>query len=883
MRFLLCLFTCCLLSISAWATHIVGGELNYRCLGNDEFEITLSVYRDCFNGVPYFDNPAAIGIFDANNQLIDTLLLQVNFQGIDDTITPVLPDPCFVIPPDACVHVTTYTAQVTLPFIPGGYQIAYQRCCRNNAILNIVNAEQTGATYYARIEEEALTGCSSNPVFINWPPVYICAGVPIEFDHSAIDFEGDSIVYKLCTPFDGGEFNDCGQPACGTGAQPCGPRPCPPADPVYQQVTWNPPYALNDVLGGIPLSIDPNTGLLTGTPNTTGRFVVGVCAEEYRNGQLIGTTRRDFQYNIGVCQLEIVSAFFAPDILCQNDLTVGFSNQSFGSNVYQWDFGDPNTILDISNDASPSYTYPDTGTYIVTLIAGPGAACTDTFQQVVTVQYESLAAGFDIGFEACSDTLTLEVIDQSTDSISQIISWEWLVNGISYSGQSPTIQLAGAGTYSISLTVTALNGCTETFTDTYTIDYPNFSLADTIIACAGDPVVLETGGTSQYEYSWSPAAGLSCTDCPNPIATPSQTTTYSVELTVFSIDTCVIEQSVTVVIPPPVEITAMPDEDGCDDFILLTSTGINTSGEIWSTNSTFTQIINPNQVQLAAGQNTFYVRGVDEFGCIDEDLVTIGYYPVELSISDTVLLCLGDTIQLMADDTGIPGATTFAWQPLDIILDQNGQEVTLLPMTSTSVTVEAENTYGCTDQASTFIDVSSTPTPLLIATADPDSIYPGELVQLEATQDSDYQYTWASTQTMSDPSIFNPTSNPLAESEFVVFVTDEYGCENQGIVRVIVKDFFCEEPYIFVPNAFTPNNDGNNDILFVRANAITNMYFAVYSRWGELVFESRDLSVGWDGTFKGEKLPPDVFAFYLEVDCLNGESFFKKGNVSILR
>ncbi|MGB1216978.1 MAG: hypothetical protein ACPG5P_03835, partial [Saprospiraceae bacterium] len=94
------------------ATHIVGGELNYKCLGNDEYEISLTVFRDCYNGNPnaYFDDPASIGIFDINNQLINSLgedgQLLIDLIE-DDTLEPVLFDSCLVVPPDVCVHTTT--------------------------------------------------------------------------------------------------------------------------------------------------------------------------------------------------------------------------------------------------------------------------------------------------------------------------------------------------------------------------------------------------------------------------------------------------------------------------------------------------------------------------------------------------------------------------------------------------------------------------------------------------------------------------------------------------------------------------------------------------------------------------------------------------------
>ncbi|MCB0606685.1 MAG: hypothetical protein KDD12_03155, partial [Lewinella sp.] len=276
MRKLYLIALLCALAGSAFATHIVGGELNYTCLGNNQYEITLVVFRDCYNGSPnaYFDDPASIGIFDRTNKLLQEI--RIPLMG-DDTLSPVLSNPCLVVPPNVCVHTTTYRTVVNLPPIIGGYQIAYQRCCRNQTLANIIDPLATGATYMVEISEKALLECNSNPKFQQWPPIYICANEPISFDQSAIDADGDSIVYRLCTPL--------------TGADQVNPQPQPPNNPPYAPVTWiDPPYGVSNMLngspGGEPLQIDLHTGLLTGLPNTVGQFVVGICVEEYRDGEL---------------------------------------------------------------------------------------------------------------------------------------------------------------------------------------------------------------------------------------------------------------------------------------------------------------------------------------------------------------------------------------------------------------------------------------------------------------------------------------------------------------------------------------------------------------------------------------------------------------------
>lgn len=491
-----------LIPLSSKATHIVGGEMNYTCLGDDQYEITLVIFRDCFNGNPnaWFDDPASIGIFDSNNILLDEILIPLD-PMLNDTLNPVLNSECLVIPPDVCVHTTTYRATVRLPRIAGGYQLAYQRCCRNVTIKNIIEPLATGATYGVTISEKALEECNSNPKFNDWPPLFICVNEPINFDQSAFDTDGDSIVYRLCTPLQG--------------ANPDIPRPQPPNSPPYDEIIWiDPPYSVDNMLnglpGGEPLAINPETGLLTGLPNTIGQFVVGVCVEEYRNGEIISTTRRDFQYNVGVCGRSS-AAFFAPEFQC-NDLTVEFDNQSLDADTYLWSFNDPNNPSATSTSFSPSYTYSEPGMYEVELIVDPGTFCADTFSQIINLQLSNLDIDFSVDVMDCVDSYDIAITDLSTDDLSTPSEWMWEIvgTGLSSTEQNPVFNLAGvsAGDYTIEVSILLENGCSGTESRTITItEALTFSSAFTNPLCNGDlngsASISVSGGTPPYTYLWA--------------------------------------------------------------------------------------------------------------------------------------------------------------------------------------------------------------------------------------------------------------------------------------------------------------------------------------------------------------------------------------------
>ena len=115
-------------------------------------------------------------------------------------------------------------------------------------------------------------------------------------------------------------------------------------------------------------------------------------------------------------------------------------------------------------------------------------------------------------------------------------------------------------------------------------------------------------------------------------------------------------------------------------------------------------------------------------------------------------------------------------------------------------------------------------------------------------------------------------SDPLIES-----------CLRTDSINIVFLESFCKDPYIFVPNAFSPNGDGDNDVLYVRGRNITYLYFAIYNRWGEKVFETKDQSIGWDGSFRNRNSDPAVFDFYLKYTCEGNMQYLQKGNVTIIR
>tara|TARA_B100000809_G_scaffold212494_1_gene216499 strand:- start:6461 stop:8614 length:2154 start_codon:yes stop_codon:yes gene_type:complete len=705
-----------LLAPSIKATHIVGGELNYLYLGNNNYEIRLTVYRDCYNGVPLFDDPAALGIFDSNNLLLDTILM--SFISLD-TLPPTINSPCVIPPTNVCYEVTTYIDTILLPPIPGGYQLAYQRCCRNYTILNIVLPDETGATYYATIPDTIVEVINSNPIFNSWPPPFICSSLPFEFDHSATDPEGDSLYYELFQPFHGANLTN--------------PMPQPPFNPPYPFVIWNPPYSTSDMLGGtVPLSINPTAGLLTATPGPLGQFVVGIKVSEYRDGVFLSETKRDFQFNVVPCVNLTVAALQAPNFSCES-YTASFSNNSSGAGTFLWNFGDLTTTMDTSIQFTPSYTYSDTGIYEVTLIAFSDfdISCNDTSIATVTI-----LPAFELNTNYLNAPCTQDVLLESNSSLDStgnvIFDWDFGNNTGTSTLQNPNYTYLNSGTYDITLIAHSPSniGCNDTITFPITI-FPSFTLN----------------------------SSLDITPC-----------------------------------SPKVDFTVNSSFDGLFPIDYFWDFGDVSILEDTS------NLVNPNYTYLNPGSYNISI----------------------IAITDSP--ACGDTANL---------------------------QVTIYPeFTFTPTIKNIKCTYGVN-----FIATSS----------------------LDDIITTNYNWKFGDGATSNLP-VSNHIYNESGSYDIILTITTSNGC-NENYTTTIDKELLSE---VFVPNAFTPNGDNENDLLFVRG-AIDEMSIKIYNRWGELVFESVNQSLGWDGTFNGAPVTPGVFVYHLITRCAESTETLKKGNLTVIR
>jgi gliding motility-associated-like protein len=600
---------------SSKATHIVGGEIYYDYLGNDIYRITLKVYRDCSSNNTnntQFDDPAPIGIYQ-NGILIQNL--SVPIQSMIN-VPPLINDPCLQVPANICVEQATYVQDVNLPPSVVGYDIVYQRCCRNPSIINIVNSFDYGATYYIHMPATSLAANNNSPRFSNLPPLVICNGSNFVFDHSATDADGDVLVYEFYTPFHG--------------ADPIAPLPNPPLPPPYTTIIWQAGYNVNTQIQGAPaFNINSTTGLMTGSPTTNGLHVYGVTVKEFRNNVLISQSYRDFQTTVTNCPSLVVSAIADQVEFCEGN-SISFENNSMNAIYYHWDFGVTTITNDTSNIIEPTYVYADTGTYTITLIANPGYSCADTVFSIYTV-HAPLDPFFPPQNAQCITNNSFDFDVDGNFTNSAIINWNFsaaatpnvanteMVNDVNYSMEGHFLATVNVQEF----------GCSASYSDSIHV-YPLPQIIYFLPPMEGcNPyTAFFTDSTISWEptyYIWDFGDGnVSFEQSPTHLY--DEVGQYVVSLTVrvdsiCTFDTTLIFDNLITVNPSPVaNITSDITEQSAYTpfFIYYDGATGNTSQTIFFDDGTsVTDSTGIPHAYIYSGWHTATQIAVNEFGCTD--------------------------------------------------------------------------------------------------------------------------------------------------------------------------------------------------------------------------------------------------------------------------
>ncbi|MBK9336850.1 MAG: gliding motility-associated C-terminal domain-containing protein [Lewinellaceae bacterium] len=611
-----------------------------------------------------------------------------------------------------------------------------------------------------------------------------------------------------------------------------------------------------------------------------------------------------------------------------NSTTINFENTSGQNGI--WNFGDNTT----SNQNSGSHTYAGFGTFTVTFVADEDCVLPVTLEANPSADDFAVTAPDVTG---CEPAATLA----ATTNLPGNIVWTDL------NGNPVDPAAVGAGTY-IAIATDLAGLCTDTDTATVTlqdsIDVSNAvsvivrcnSLQVTFINTSGlagtwnfgDGVTLNTqedtvlhtyAGYANYAVHFIPDG-----DCVLPFSESLPLSPSFFDVDAPDVLTCDTVATLSATTPFPAVVTwtnlfgnpVDPAAVGAGTYIatavdptqfcIATDTAIITlvdSIDI-SAQITIAQACNGTTVIF---ENLSGFVGTWDFGdgsstsTLDSVAHTYpqpGVYPVTF-VSDefcvqplaTVVTVVPDIFSVTAPDvlvcepeaalsatTSLPGTvlwTDLAGNPIDPA--SVGAGVYIATATDISGVCTAVDTVTVT---TIIVDVTAEVT-------GKDTVCLNESTTLLAVPVGNaivYTYSWSPAETLEGADTPTPVATPNGPQTYTVTVTGDGFCTATASVEVFFMETQCRAPYIFVPNAFTPNGDGNNDLFRVRGTDITELYFIVYDRWGEEMYRTEDPQhTGWDGTFRGRAVTPDSYGWYLRVRCGNEQYFENKGNVTLLK
>jgi gliding motility-associated-like protein len=413
-----------------------------------------------------------------------------------------------------------------------------------------------------------------------------------------------------------------------------------------------------------------------------------------------------------------------------------------------------------------------------------------------------------------------------------------------------------------------------------------FKVADTTV-CVGSEVEFDNFSSTGSDIMWVFDGDTSYLY--NPTILFDTPGTYTI--VVYSSNPfCSITDSmkITIHVQDNFTLNVPPDFSGCEfeQFQLWANSSGMASQYVWSTNANFTDTLNTNLskdflIVYPEEDMNYWVNASNAY-CEQVNSVSVSFINSALKMTPSVNMCSQVETTVKAESTDPAINFQYLWSPDSIIVGPNNTtQISINPAETQYLYLSSDDGNGCVLSDSILVNVSYVDPSIIYASASDTMVTKGEIVSLYAVPNG-YQYIWKPVVGLSNPNAQNPSAEVNQSGYYVVGVGDGI-CFQFDSVFVQVFDYLCDDSYIFVPNAFSPNNDGENDRLYVRSRVVKKVLFRVYNRLGELMFETNDMSVGWDGTYKGKQMDPDVYDYYVKVTCYDDYEAVIKGNVTLLR
>jgi gliding motility-associated-like protein len=560
---------------------------------------------------------------------------------------------------------------------------------------------------------------------------------------------------------------------------------------------------------------------------------------------------------------------------------------------WHWDYGDGDT----SSGTNGFHVYQKPGTYTVTLIGEGINGCIGTMikEEYVKVGGPKSKVVIEPPY-GCNPlvTLTKGIIYEAKSgfydhddgsSITQLP----IVNG-------DTLQVSilhtytTKGSYVPKITITDSLGCQVTYelSDSFYVDdYPTYTLpTDTAYCAINGPVAFDVTAYNGVKYQWTPTDFLNCDTCAVILTAATDTITYTVNVT--SPYGCTTTKSIILNVEAQPSLDAGPDFNLCREETRLLSAG-DVYNAVWTAieNTSDDYLDNPNIIRptvTAFSDQTWSVYSENRLGCGLYDTVRMTVIDsVEISTSPDTAICFGDKAYLeLTKVVASINDTDYIWTPVQFVSypDKNDRtKVEVSPTATTQFVITAASPKCKIDTE--YINVVVNPLPDIILEKDT-VVAIGTPIELVTISAAAVKYEWFAVDPLSCYDCVSSVIDAVQDQRVVVYVTNQYGCRAADSVTIRIVP--CDPKFVFVPNTFTPNDDGLNDKLFVRGKALSELTtFIVSDRWGKLYYNSNNINEGWDGTVNGQQAQTNVYVWYVRAKCSNGAIVEKSGTTALVR